>query len=182
MNTEASVECEETIPFRGDAWYLLVTKPRGEEKAQRNLENQDYRAWLPRIRERKRVGGGYRNVVAPMFPRYLFVRLEAGVEDWGPIRSTPGVSGLVRFGMWPPPVPDALVVGLMRTMDSTGVCDLSRPAVQPGERVRVLEGAMAGYEGVCQARNGRERVTILLDIVGRQTPVTLAEDLVQRTG
>ncbi len=170
------------LPAWEDAWYLLVTKPREEEKAQRNLEHQEYRAWLPRVRERKRVGGVYRDVVAPMFPRYLFVRLEAGVEDWGPIRSTPGVSGLVRFGMWPPPVPDDLVVGLMRSMDTTGVCDLSRPAVQPGERVRVLEGPMAGYEGICQARNGRERVTILLDIVGRQTPVTLKEDLVQRSG
>lgn len=168
-------------PPQGDAWYLVVSKPRQEEVAQRNLENQDYRVWLPLMRERKYRHGRYRDIIAPMFPRYLFIRLEAGVEDWGPIRSTLGVGGLVRFGAWPAQIPEDLVVGLMRSMDDTGVCDLSEPVIQPGERVRILDGPMAGYEGICQARNGSERVTILLDIVGRQTPVTLKEHLLQRS-
>lgn len=166
----------------GDNWYLVVSKPRQEEVALRNLENQEYRAWLPRVRERKFLRGRYRDIIHPMFPRYLFIRLEAGVEDWGPIRSTLGVSGLVRFGPWPAQVPEDLVVALMRSMDETGACDRTRPAVQPGEMVRILEGPMAGYEGICQARNGKERVTILLDVVGRATPVTLSEHQVQRSG
>ncbi|SFC95709.1 transcriptional antiterminator RfaH [Thiohalospira halophila DSM 15071] len=166
--------------FGGEGWYLVYTKPQAEEQARENLTRQGYRTWLPFVRERKRVKGRYKTVVEPLFPRYLFVRLSAGLEDWSPIRSTLGVSTLVRFGTWPARVPDELVEAFRATMDETGICDLDAPPVAPGDRIRITEGVMAGYEGICQARNSGERVTIMLNAAGQFTSLMLPEGQVQR--
>lgn len=157
------------------AWYLIYTKPRKEQCALENLARQGFEAFLPRIRCQVRRQGRYTERIEPMFPRYLFVHLAAGEENWAPIRSTMGVSHLVRFGTWPAMAPDALVDGLARKTDDTGVvCDLTPPPVQPGDAVRIIDGALAGYEGLVRCRNGRERVEVLLNVVGKQASAVVS--------
>mgnify|MGYP000091062149 CR=1 FL=1 len=90
------------------AWYLVYSKPQQETVALRNLEQQDYHAYLPCLTEKKRVRGVYKSVTGPMFPRYLFIELDSQFDNWSPIRSTRGVSGLVRFGQQAARVPTDL--------------------------------------------------------------------------
>ena len=161
----------------GRAWYLIYSKPRLEECAREHLARQGYDVFLPMVRSQVRRNGRYIGRIEPMFPRYLFVRLAAEAEDWAPIRSTRGVSRLVRFGTWPAVVPDPLVEGLRAASDADGlVCDLTPPPVKAGDRVRVIDGVLAGYEGIVQARSGRERVELLLDVVGRQVTARLGRN------
>lgn len=170
-----------SCPAEGDlAWYLVHTKPKAEIVARDNLARQDFRVWLPWLRERKRHRGRYRTVISALFPRYLFIHLAAGLEDWSPIRSTIGVSALVRFGTWPARVPDGLVEALMTQADALDVCEFSAGPIEEGVRVRVVEGVMAGYEGICEACTSHERVSVLLDLAGRHTSLTLPERLVER--
>lgn len=164
---------------RSDAWYLVYSKPRQEEKAWWNLDRQGFRCFLPYARFQRRRQRRYQTVVEPMFPRYLFVRLAAGIEDWSPIRSTLGVTGLVRFGTWPARVPDELVDALReRTRD--GLCDLSLEPLQAGERVRILDGPFQAYEGIFRASRSDERIVLLLDIAGQHTTLTLSQHQVER--
>jgi transcriptional antiterminator RfaH len=44
---------------------------------------------------------------------------------------------------------------------------------KPGSRVRITEGGFAGYEGIFQASSGRDRVTVLLDVLGRKARATV---------
>ncbi len=80
------------------AWYLVYSKPQQERVALENLERQGFTAYLPLVRARRRRQTRVVHVIEPMFPRYLFVNLSDLTDDWGPIRSTIGVSNLVRFG------------------------------------------------------------------------------------
>ncbi len=155
------------------AWYLIYSKPRQEPVALDNLQRQGYEAYLPLIRNRRRRKGQYLALVEPMFPRYLFIHLSDQTDNWGPIRSTLGVANLVRFGDMPARIPDDLVELLRRREDASGVQDLPPPEFRTGDRVRVAEGALAGYEGIFQASSGNERVVILLDVVGQSTRVQL---------
>ncbi|MBK1727459.1 transcription/translation regulatory transformer protein RfaH [Halorhodospira neutriphila] len=164
---------------RSDCWYLIHSKPRQEEKARWNLDQQGFRCYLPYIRVRRRRRGRYETLVEPMFPRYLFIRLAAGEEDWSPIRSTLGVSRLVRFGTWPARVPDELVAAI-RERTEGGCCDLCPEPLQPGERVRVLDGPFHGYEGLFRTQRSDERVMILLDLAGQHTTLTLSQHQVER--
>ncbi len=150
-------------------WYLIYSKPRGEELAKANLERQEFRSYLPLVR-RPRYRMGRRIMrIEPLFPRYLFIHLDAVTDNWAPIRSTFGVTNLVRFGMQPAMVPDGLVEMLMARDDASGgIQDLPPEEFQKGGRVRISAGPMVGYEGIFLARTSRECVLVLLNIVGKQ--------------
>src|SRR5690606_6056526 len=92
-------------------WYVVHTKPRQEQRALLNLEQQGYECYLPtlateKIRQGKLVVGE-----EPLFPRYLFIRLDSqqSGKSWSPIRSTKGVSRLVTFGTEPARVEAQLI-------------------------------------------------------------------------
>ena len=159
-----------------EAWYLVYSKPQQERLALENLLRQGYQSYLPLIRNRRRRMGRYVSLVEPMFPRYLFVHLSDQTDNWGPIRSTIGVASLVRFGMRAAQVPEDLI-GLLRAReDEEGIQNLPVPELKTGDRVRIVEGVMAGYEAIFQAKSGKERVLILLDIADKLARVEVGAD------
>ena len=158
------------------AWYLIFSKPQRERLALANLERQKYQVYLPLVRNRKRVGGHYRSLIEPMFPRYLFIQLDDQSDDWGPIRSTIGVAKLVRFGIIPARLPDAFVQLMREREDNQGIQSLPERELKPGDPVRIVEGVMAGYEAIYQSNSGKERVILLLEIAERSAQITLKQD------
>jgi transcriptional antiterminator RfaH len=150
------------------AWYLIYSKPQQERLALENLERQGYLSYLPLMRNRRRRKSRYVSIVEPMFPRYLFVHLSDETDNWGPLRSTVGVVNLVRFGMQAARVPDSLIE-MMQGRDEEGVQTLESPDLKPGDQVRIVEGVMAGYEAIFQARTGKERVVLLLQLAQDRT-------------
>jgi len=163
-------------------WYLVYTKPRGEELARVNLERQGFEAYLPLVRMRRRRMGRGHVVVEPLFPRYLFIHLDAEQDNWAPIRSTFGVTRLIRFGMDPAQVPDELIQRLKSREDNKGIQDLDPDNFKRGDAVRVAEGPMMGFEGIFLARSSSDRVIVLLDIVGKHTRVKLSIDQLENAG
>ena len=163
-----------------EAWYLIYSKPQQERLARENLERQGYQTYLPLIRNRKRRQGRYVAIVEPMFPRYLFVHLSDEHDNWGPIRSTFGVANLVRFGARAARVPGDLILMLREREDDAGVQNLPQPEFKEGDRVRIVEGVMAGYEAIFQARSGRERVLVLLQIADTIARVQVDADDIER--
>lgn len=162
-----------------EAWHLIYTKPLQENVALENLSRQHYRAYLPRVRLRKRLRGRRRLVVEPLFPRYLFLYLSDVDEDWGPVRSTKGVAKMVRFGATVAIVPKDLVASLQSNEDETGVQTLPEPSYTKGDRVRISEGPMAGYEAIFAAPTGRERVLVLLEIAGKAARVQVGAEQIE---
>jgi len=150
-------------------WYLVYAKPRQETVARMNLERQGYSVYLPLVRQPRRHKGRMITVVAPMFPRYLFIRLDRQTDNWGPIRSTFGVVSIVRFGQAAAAVPDDLIVLLRSREDESGIQVLPLEQYRHGAKVRITEGGFAGYEGIFIAHSGRDRVTVLLEVLGRHT-------------
>lgn len=154
-------------------WFVVFSKPRREMEAVEQLERQGYTAFLPRVRARRRLRGQWRDVVEPMFPRYLFLRAVPGQDDLRPVRSTRGVIGLVRFGGDLRPVPEPVVVELHRLCAGfDGALELPAPLV-PGSRVRVLEGPFIGCEAELLSLDGKRRALVLLELLGRSNAVEL---------
>lgn len=150
------------------SWFLVYTKPRQEQTARHQLGRQGYPVYLPMTQQNRKRNGRRVSVIEPLFPRYLFIQLDTCRDDWGPIRSTIGVSALVRFGKEPAMVPDALIETLRSRESTTGLHDWAEPVFHAGQSVRVVGGVLQGYEGIFVAGTGRERVVVLLDILGRQ--------------
>lgn len=163
------------------AWYLVYTKPRQEEVAETNLARQGYGVYLPRARQPRKRHGRRVMVVEPLFPRYLFIHLDSQTDNWGPIRSTLGVASLVRFGREAARVPDNLVAFLRAKEGEGGLHKWAEDRYQAGDRVRVADGAFQGYEGILLARTSRERVVVLLDILGRKVRAQIGVSQIERS-
>ena len=160
--------------FPQKCWYLVYTKPRQEALAQSNLERQGYGVYLPKVRLLQRRRGRQEAVVEPLFPRYLFIHLDTQSDNWGPIRSTFGVASLVRFGAEPAQVPDELVAHLKAQEGQEGLHEWAEPKIKVGDRVRVAEGPLKGYEGILLAKSGQKRVMLLLEMLGKEVRTHLS--------
>ena len=154
-------------------WYLVHTKIRQESVAQENLERQGFECFLPQIHVEKLRKGQLRVVREALFPRYLFIRLDTGIDarSWGPIRSTLGVSRLVTFGQTPAKVDEDLIAQLRLKTDTT---EVQLRHFAPGEQVVVTDGPFAGVEAIYLMADGEGRVMVLLNILSKQVKMSVS--------
>ncbi len=157
-------------------WYLIHTKPSSESVALENLERQRYEVYLPRIVESVRRAERRYERIAPLFPRYLFLHLNEGQQALGPVASTVGVAGIVRFGTRYTVVPDQVVRELQARADpQSGLHRLNcEPTLAAGTAVRIRLGPFEGLEGVFERAAGADRVVVLLNLLGQTAPVCVS--------
>lgn len=156
-------------------WYAIHTKPRQEKKALTHLARQGFECHLAMARERRLVRGRYTQVTVPLFPNYLFAHLSMGDDNVAPIRSTQGVIGFTRFGLHIPPLPEGFVESLQaHDPDACGI-PIGATDWQPGQKLRVTDGPFAGLEAVFAARDGAERVFVLLNMLGGEQRLAIPE-------
>jgi len=153
-------------------WYAVQTKPRQESLAEDNLCRQDYETYLPKILVRKRRRDKWTKVVEPLFPRYLFIRVDADQHSLAPVRSTLGVASLVRFGQVLQPLPDSIIAYLRQAEDPDTQQQLADDwPHRSGDTVHILEGPFAGLNGVFELTTGESRAMLLIELLGRSNKV-----------
>jgi transcriptional antiterminator RfaH len=160
-------------------WYVVQTQPHAETKAVTHLMRQGFETYLPRYLKRRRHARRVETIAAPLFPRYLFVAVDMAAQRWRSIQSTIGVARLVCNGEEPAAVPSGVLDGIREREDARGlVCVDQRPRFLRGDKVRVIEGAFAECLGLFEGLSDRERVTILLDLLGRKVRVALNDEAI----
>jgi transcriptional antiterminator RfaH len=157
-----------------ESWFAVVTKPRSEAIAEEHLQRQGYECLFPRVRRVLRGAAGMKSRVESLFPNYLFLRADPDAVSLAPVRSTRGAVGLVRFGAEPVAIPDAVIARIRERIDAEdGLVRLAMPELEPGQRVRVTEGPLLGWDAVFLAKEGFDRVRLLLQILGTAREVVL---------
>ncbi|MGV0953184.1 MAG: transcription/translation regulatory transformer protein RfaH [Fluviibacter sp.] len=151
------------------AWYLVQSKPRNETRALDNLVRQGYQTFLPMIEVERIQRGKLLKKMEPLFPRYIFLSLEEGNDNWGPIRSTLGVAGMVRFGLAYATLSDALIDELRERTQ-----EVKKALFEAGENIRVVSGPLLGLEGVFQIADGEQRSFVLLEFMQKQQRVSVS--------
>lgn len=160
-------------------WFVAHTQPNAEARAVLNLERQGFTTYMPRYLKRRRHARRVDMVAVPVFPRYVFVAIDLGRQRWLSIRSTIGVSRLVGQGDAPLPVPQGIIEAMMQRHDEQGFVRLLSPTgLRAGDKVRVLGGAFEESLGLLEQVTDEQRVTILLDMLGRKVRVTLDSGLI----
>lgn len=155
------------------SWYLVHTKPRQEARALANLQDQHFKCWMPRLRAEKVIRGQMTVVDEPLFPRYLFIEVTEG-QNWSPIRSTPGVTTIVRFGGVPGRVP-VEVIEVLRAEEQARSQQPARQRFVQGQAVRITTGPFAGVRAVFDIADGASRALVLIELLSRpaKLPVPL---------
>lgn len=177
------------------SWYVIMTNPRCEHRAQSGLIEKGFGTYLPQYRLEKITKRTKERTIIKrsLFPRYMFVWAPEG--SWPRITSTDGVEGLVReFGRHGAPV-KVSIEAVQALMDRTNegafdemispldmpkkMRDPKRqlmklePPFAPGEQVRVLTGPFAQFYAVVERAIAGHSADILISIFGRPTPVTV---------
>jgi len=163
-------------------WFAVVSKPRQEQIALENLQRQGFECFLPLAENPyQRRSKKHRQIIEPLFPRYLFLHAIAQSQNLAPVRSTRGVVSLVRFGTELAVVPESVIRAIKNRMDpNTGLIRIKPVAVKTGDKVRVFDGPLAGVTGIVQEKNSEARATLLMILLGRETTVKVDSLLLQK--
>ncbi len=154
-------------------WYLIHTKPRQENIALENLQQQGYTCYLPLLNVEKIRRGKLAVVLEALFPRYLFIQLDTALssQSWTPIRSTKGVNRLVAFGGQPAKVDEALV-SILKVAEENQT-DRLQKMFTAGDKVQLTQGAFAGLEGIYQMADGESRAMVLIEILSKSVRIAV---------
>jgi transcriptional antiterminator RfaH len=154
------------MPF----WTCARLEPHRERLALHCLSLNGYTTYLPRLREWRRSHGRKILATPPLFPGYAFIEIAL---QWHSAKWSVGVLGLIMDGGRPARVPDA-VIDEIRGRERGGLVELPRRGLVVGDRVRVTQGPMRGLDGLYEGQKSRDRVLVLLAVLGACRRVELA--------
>lgn len=179
MSLQTRVAAPVNIPPAGAGWYVAYSKPRAEAIARDQLAPQGYEVYLPLYKSTRRTAKGTEAVRVPMFARYLFFRAGRPGQSIAPARSTRGITSVVRFGAQFACVSNEVVETLREFEVRREQADLPEcMRLTVGGRVVIHAGPLKGLEGLVSAV-ARERVTVLLDIMGRPQQLAMGIEQVE---
>jgi len=150
-------------------WYLVRTKPGKERWVRDQLGSRLSEIFLPMLRARMPRWGRLAMSTAPLFPCYLFARMDLQ-NDYFTVKYLAGVSGLVSAGTDPIMVPEGIVTEI-RARGVDDVVEIREDPFDSGQPVRVVEGPFRGFEAIFERYlSGAERVAILLNTIEKAGP------------
>jgi transcriptional antiterminator RfaH len=154
------------------AWFCLISQRKREYIAAAQLaQQQAVKVFAPRIRFRRPTRTGLQWTTEALFPCYFFARIAP--SSLRRVHHAPQVRGIVHFGNAWPTVPDHIIEELVKTVGGVKI-HVIEPTISAGDEVKIVEGALRGFEAVvAQVMPARERVALLLEFLGRQIAVEL---------
>lgn len=198
---------DELAAAPGD-WYVIHSYAGYENKVKANLltrvtslnmEDYIFQVEVP-IEEVVEIKNGQKKLVKRnKFPGYVLVRMDLTDESWGTVRHTPGVTGFVGHAHQPLPLsldevasilapePEVAAEPSAAAAAAGGTARTRKPAkvveidLAPGDSVTVIDGAFATLHAtVSEVNIEGQRITGLVEIFGRETPVELRFDQIQK--
>lgn len=180
------------LPVRGK-WYVVNTLSGHEQKARTGLqaritslglEDRIHEVLIPMQQVTEFKKGRKETVERKLYPGYLLVRCDLDDETWLAIRHTPGISGFAgqnQRSQQPTPLSAKEAASIMGKADEAPKLATRDETYAAGETVRVTNGPFSDFLGVVtETLPEQNRLKIVLDIFGRETPVELDFDQVRR--
>lgn len=173
-------------------WYVVHSYSGYENKVKANLESRArsmhiedriFEVVIPMEDVVEFKGGRKVTVPKKVFPGYLLVRMYLDDDSWYAVRNTPGVTGFVGSGIKPTPLSRREVERFLgvQEVEVKKKTPRFKPAWEIGETVRVVTGPFADFNGVIEAMDvDQQKVTVLVNIFGRDTPVELGFGDIQK--
>ena len=159
-------------------WYVVHTYSGYENKVKTNLEKiienrgisdliMEVRVPVEKIIETN-ADGVQKEVEVKTFPCYVLVKMIMTDETWHVVRNITGSTGFVGPGSRPVPLTDSEVEALGVEKHK------ERSMFEKGDTVKIAVGSMAGYSGkVASISEDGKKLTVLVSVFGRETPVSL---------
>lgn len=158
------------IPPSGEAisvgfpWFALQVRTRHELGVAGSLRGKGYEPFVPLYQCRKRWSDRVKVVDTPLFPGYIFCRLN--LQYRLPVLTTPGVIQIVGHNRQPVPVDEAEIHGI-QAMVNLGLPTQPWPYLKVGDRVQIEHGPLRGLEGTLVEMRGAHRFVLSVTLLQR---------------
>jgi transcriptional antiterminator NusG len=163
------------------SWYVVHTQSGFEMKATEALkqrikslgfEEKIFDIIVPRRDVVSVKGGKKRKTKEKVFPGYILVRMILDNDSWLVVRTTQGITGFVGAGTKPTPISEKEVKAIMRFVKQDQPRFKAKFSVN--EAVKITDGPFSDFVGtINQMDEEKGKVTVLVNIFGRETPVEL---------
>jgi transcriptional antiterminator NusG len=192
----------EELRFMPGEWYVIHTYAGYENRVKQNLEQRAvslnveeyiFQAEVPQEEVVQIKNGDRKTIRQNKLPGYVLVRMDLTPESWGVVRNTPGVTGFVGNAYDPYPLTlDEVVKMLAPDVERAAAKEAGKPSpVKPseiqvldfevGDSVTVTDGPFATLQATINEINpDSKKVKGLVEIFGRETPVELSFDQIQK--
>jgi transcriptional antiterminator RfaH len=142
-------------------WYAVRTKPHQEKQSELSIKLCGIECFLPLMKENKIVRRVRKTVVGPLFPGYLFVRIDVA-EQYRAVTYARGVRTIVMFGSKPAEVDPSVIDAIKNRMTSSYIME-TRREFRCGQTVKIGDGPLGGLEAVFMYEMpGKDRAMLLL--------------------
>jgi len=149
-------------------WLAIHTRYQHENLAARSLAGKGFEVFLPQYTSVRRWSDRTKELSAPLFPCYVFLRGE--IEKQIRILTTPGVLGLVGFAGVPAIIPDAEIEAVRQTV-ARRVHVEPYPFLKCGDWVRVKDGPLEGIEGTLVRHKKQFRLVLSVQLLQKSAVV-----------
>lgn len=155
-------------------WTVAQTHPNAAGVACANLHRQGFEYYNPMIKERVKLKHGVAWRSAQMFSNYLFVQI---VDQWRALKLTNGISQLLMLEHEKPAlIQDEYIISLRAKEGKDGLIVLNKSKFNKSNAVQVKSGPFAYQVGMFDGMSSRDRVFVLLSMLGTKRRVEIAED------
>ena len=162
-------------------WYIIHTYVGHENKVAKTLkqrvdtmgfEDKIFDIIVPTRKTIKVSGGKKEQIKEKIFPGYILVRMILIDESWLLVRTTAGVTGFIGAGNKPTPISEKEVDAIKKFMEMEE--PLYKTSFATGEAVKIVDGPFADFLGTVETIDDTKgKITVLVSIFGRETPVEL---------
>lgn len=151
-------------------WFAVQVRAKHELGVAEFLCGRGYEPFLPMRKSRKIWSDRIRVVDAPLFPGYLFCRVN--FEDRLPVLSAPGVIRIVGYNRSPMPV-DESEINAIRAIVASGLPNEPWPYLRVGDPVQIRSGPLQGLRGILLGVKGAHRIVVSVTLLQRSVAVEI---------
>lgn len=162
-------------------WYVIYTKPKSEHKVALWLSQRGIESYLPelKISASSSIASVTKEI---LFPCYIFVKFSLEDESLSSLQWIPGARKIISFDGKPAMIPDDMINEIRKNVELISEAKRKHPksAIKSGTPVRIIEGPFQNMRAIFErATSSRERVQILLDILGSLNRVNIDVDALE---
>lgn len=163
-------------PATKKGWFAVFTTSRHEKRVEDHFRVREIESFLPLYRMRRQWKDGSKGAVQfPLFPNYIFVRIERNGRV--PVLEVPGVLSIVGGGRESMSVPESYIHCLQEGLQQGKIEPHSY--LTNGRKVRIRSGVMAGMEGILLRKKNDFRVVLTLQMIMKSVKVEVALDEIE---
>jgi transcription elongation factor/antiterminator RfaH len=157
----------------GLAWYALRTRPRHEKRVHAELQRKSIHSFLPLLSEKHHWSDRRQLVQMPLFPGYIFTRMQNDLSHRISVLKTIGVLSFVGFRGVGTPIPEEQIHALQAIVEAR-ISFGPYAFLNVGQKVRIVGGSLDGIQGIISEKKGETSLVITVDLIQRSMAIRVA--------